>query len=126
MLESDKKMCFFTAPDEKKMFWGEGNFFFVKSVHKGLIYLRRNFGGDRIKIEAARKQKPPKKHIFFQVLNRKNRPKKPGNIFLSKKNLIKNHVFLGGFGFLESNLAGVKFFLNTFYTSRLLRPPIFR
>ena len=32
-----------------------GKFFFVKIVHKSLIYIRRRFEIDRIKIEAARK-----------------------------------------------------------------------
>ena len=35
----------------------------VKSVHKSLIYIRRRFESDRIKIEATRKQK--KKNVFF-------------------------------------------------------------
>ena len=59
----------------KKIVWG-GNFFFIKSVQETLIYIPRKFESDRIKIEATRKQKPPKNMFFFQALNRKNRPKK--------------------------------------------------
>ena len=77
-------MFLFIAPDEEKKIW-RGSIYFVKSVHKSLIYIRRNFGGDRMKIEAARKQKPQQQQkCFFQALNRKNRPK-TGNLFLSKK-----------------------------------------
>ena len=51
---------------------GVSNFFFVKIVHKSLIYIRQRFESDRIKIEAARKQKPPKKtsHPVYKSYDR--------------------------------------------------------
>ena len=52
---------------KKKLFEGRGNFFFMKSVHNSLIYIRRKFTSGWIKIEAARKQNPKKKHVFFRL-----------------------------------------------------------